>query len=696
MKQVSKSLRHISFYLVLTWFSILPVKCQNLTYWKKIQTVEDICSVFPERMKSLLHQLNLNDIKYTEIKSAFENGQIEVACKFLLDYYLQGNTANFLRREIPAYSNAINQTADLIVENRFSFYNQSASVPYNENGHIDWTFKGPANDIEWTWALNRHFHIQTLFDAYMETGNPLYAKTLDTHIKDWIISSLPYPNIKNNTSMWRGLEVSFRLKTWANIFFGLMGSDHLSPATQLLMLSSLPEHAHYLQNFHGRGNWLSMEMSALAMAATAWPEFKNAADWLQYSIGSMRQGLEDQVYPDGVQNELTSSYHYVALNNFNQFFEICQHANQSLPGLFKNYLEKMWNYMAYTLRPDGNGLLNNDSDLKNNREIILKAATDYNRDDWKYIATNGRQGSKPIYGPSAFYPWAGHMITRSGYDTDAQWSFFDVGPWGTSHQHNDKLHLSVSAYGRDLLVDAGRFAYRGEVADKFREYACGSSSHNIILIDGQGQAPGPLLAVQPLTDEFYKIEDRFDYAWNSFEQFENLEGECRHTRALFYVRGKFWVILDHINTDRPRKIETLWHWHPDCNVVIQKNKVVSSRNERGNLKIIPVGSSNWSVRSVTGQEKPNIQGWYSKQYNEVEPNITRIYSTEIQKSTAFVWILYPSEGKSQILKSKVISEQQDELNLRVTIPGEGEWDLRIPYWNSKNASLQFSPNISKK
>ena len=63
-----------------------------------------------------------------------------------------------------------------------------------------------------------------------------------------------------------------------------------------------------------------------------------------------------------------------------------------------------------------------------------------------------------------------------------------------------------------------------------------------------------------------------------------------HTRAVFYIRGKFWVVVDRVRTDRPRKIETMWHWHPDNKVSI-KNKIAFTENEKGNLQIIPAGNS---------------------------------------------------------------------------------------------------------
>lgn len=681
--------KHIIYYLVVISISLASECVYGQSDWQKIQTVDEVYQEYPERMHTLLQSMNLSIDGLSDVKAAFDNGHIVMACKRLLNYYKEGRTAQFLRQDLPSISNDTDPKADSVVQNIFTIYHQSAKVPLDANGHLDWTYRGPANDIEWTWGLNRHYHLTTLLEAYFQTGNPRYAKTMDLHIKDWVMSSLPYPREKSRTAMWRGLEVSFRVKIWARIFYGLIHSEYLTPATRLLLLSSLPDHAHYLRHFHAQGNWLTMEMSGLAMVATAWPEFNLSPTWIAYAKEAMTEGLKDQVYPDGAQKELTSSYHQVALNNFNQFMEICQQAKEPLPELYNNQLEKMWSYLAYTVRPDGYGLLNNDADKKYNREDILKAASQYHRKDWQFIATNGEKGNRPLGAPSILFPWAGHLIMRSGYEPDAQWAFFDIGPWGTGHQHNDKLHVSISAYGQDLLVDGGRFAYRGELADKFSDYARGSDSHNVILIDGQGQAPGPKSTSDPLPEEHYKITERFDYAWHSFDQFHDLKGEGKHTRALFYVRGKFWVVVDHITTDRPRKIEALWHWHPDCHVKIEDHAMVSTDNNKGNLKILPVGSTNWRINLVKGQETPHPQGWYSEEYNKAEPGPVSIFSTEIQSGTSFVWILYPSEGEAPPIETKILSQQKDGVAVRVTNAAGDQWDITIPFSNSSDAAYHY-------
>lgn len=668
---------------------ILPVSAQDQIQWKEINTVEDVCATFHDRMRTMLQTYNLEYDGLEKVKQAYESDDIPLACSALLDYYKNGNSAQYLRMNQPPVSQKTTSNADSIVQDIFTFQLVTGKVPRLEKSQLNWFHNGPEDDIEWAWALNRHYPIRDLLRIYFETGNPEYARYIDSFIKDWIIESLPYPAVKSNTAMWRGLEVSFRVKIWAKVFYGLMNTDYTSPATQLLILSSLSEHAHYARKFHAQNNWLTMEITGLATVATAWKELMDATEWLEYSKETMVESMKGQVYPDGVQTELTSSYHYVALANFMLFDQICKNANERLPDYFNETMEEMYDYLAYTMRPDGFGILNNDADRKSNREWIFKAFDKYNREDWRYIATNGEKGIKPNGEPSVIYPWAGHLVSRNGYDKNAHWSFFDIGPWGSGHQHNDKLHISISAFGRDLLVDGGRFAYRGEVARKFRGYAKGSQSHNVILIDGKGQSPGPKVIDQPLSEIHFKIASDYDYAWNSFDQFNDVDGEIKHTRSMMYVRDNFWIVVDNIETSIPRKIETLWHWHPECEVEEINKNAVSTKNEKGNLQIIPIGKGKWDIMQVKGQENPEIQGWYSPEYNNFEPNVTSIYSTNIKSDETFIWLLVPFQSSVPKVKAKVIAKDDEGVKLRIVNPAEGEWNLSIPYSDSQKVKLIF-------
>ena len=653
--------------------------------WKEITSVEDLDASYPEMMKSMFDQINLDHPGLEKVKAAYERGNMVDAGKYLLEYYKNSNNAPELRKEQPAKTDKTVAAADTILNNVFVIQNVRGQVPYDEDGHRDWYYKGPNNDREWAWLSNRHSQLYSVFSTYFETGNPKYAQYIDAFLRDFIIASMPYPAEKGGGSIWRGLEVAARAKIWSRIFYGLIHSEYFSPATQLLILSSLPDHAHYNRNFHGGNNWLTMEISALATIAANFPEYKKSDEWLEYAIGAMTESMKEQVYADGVQTELTSHYHNVSLRNFELFQEICNSAGKPLPDFFNQTIENMYSYIAHAVRPDGFRILNNDGDRGSDRHIILEGAKKFNHPEWEYIATNGASGTEPADGPSYFFPWAGQLISRSGYDANAHWSFFDMGPWGSGHQHNDKLHISIAAYGRDLLVDAGRFAYTGAVAEKFRPYARGSAGHNVILIDNKGQDAGPRLAEAPLDNSYFKITEDFDYASNAFDQFMDVEGEAKHIRSVFYVRGEFWVVVDRIITDRPRKIDALWHWHPE-NEVVQENFIVKTNNQEGNLAVMPVTNQKFDVEFIKGQEAPDIQGWYSPEYNIFGPNTASIYSTNISESSNFVWLLLPSEKDMPEIDAKIISENDEEVQVEVKSENQ-RWELTVPFMNSNGAKL---------
>lgn len=659
--------------------------------WKDVQSVEDVCIAYPNQMNGLLSALDLEHKGLEKVKESYEKSDLTSACHELLAHYRNGNTATHLRMELPAVSNRRLSYADSVLKDIYTFQRVSGQVPRLEAGQLKWDHNGPEDDIEWAWALNRHYPVASLLSAYHETGNPEYARHIDGFIKDWIVHSWPYPDTKSSTAMWRGLEVSFREKVWSKVFYTFLNSDYISPATQLLILSALPDHAHYARNFHGTTNWLTMEMTGLATVATAWPEFKQSKEWLDYTLARMTETLKEQVYPDGAQTELTTHYHRVALSNFYLYYTICSQAGIALPDYFTEQIESMWHYLAYIMRPDGNALLNNDSDLDYNRDRILDVAREYNRQDWLYIASNGKEGIKPEGNPSVLFPWAGHMVSRSGFGDQAHWSFFDVGPWGSGHQHNDKLHLSVSAFGKDFLVDAGRFAYRGAVAEKFRGYARGSQGHNVVLIDGNGQESGPTLADEPIPGSRFKITKAFDFANASFGNFKNLSGKNVHSRSVFYVRDGFWVVVDKIQTDEPRDIETLWHWHPQCEVTVIKDGAVMGSHDGGKLQIIPVGGTKQQLRTVKGQETPEIQGWYSERYNQYEPNTVSIYSNQVNGGHTNVWLLLPSGSDVRKVRVKLLSTDSSGVKLEVTDKTKGSWTIAIPYLESDQASLVFKP-----
>lgn len=652
-------------------------KSQDMNNPKIAMSLEEVCSLYPERIQKLFANLNLELKELESVKLAVSKKDWVFACEALIYYYRNINVPklDFSLIKSPIL---VNLCPKLIVKDLLTFQNIECRILRFPNGLINWSYKGTKNDKEWAWFLNRHYHILCLFEAYQKTGILAYIQSINNHITDWIITNPSQIN-RHIWAQWRGLEVAYRVINWSSIFYELQQVNEFTHATRILMLSSILDHAYYLRHLHAWGaNWLSREMNGLATAAIYWPEFKDAHKWLNYASKTMFNSINKQVYHDGVQKELTSHYHWITLSDFQRFYNLLITFEKSVPDGFKNSLEKMWNYLAYSIRPNGYGLLNNDSDLDDNLFRITAHIDLYQRLDWQYITTHGKCGEKPPGEPSVVFPWAGHVIMRSGWDKDAHWAFFDVGPLGINyHVHKDKLHLSITAYGRDLLVDSGRYSY---VRDKFWQYFRDSASHNVILIDGKGQKSDVKEWQKPMTGN-YTIKPEFDFVQGTFYGgFINLKGKATHSRTVVYLRGKYWIVVDRIITDRPRKIQPMWHFHPNCTVILEAQSVTSVDPGVGNLRIIPVSNLDWQVKIVSGQENP-VQGWWSEEYNRILPNPTAIYSTKIMTTVNFAWVMYPAKGIVPNIKVNLLPSLPDTVRLKLEIPEQEIDEIAISLTN---------------
>jgi hypothetical protein len=655
-------------------------------------TIEWVLEQYPDRVKALLEALDLDRAGLREVKAAAGRGDLPAACRALLDYYRTGVSGKWLRGPAVQPGDGCDENAEKLLDGVFTVWGRSARVPRTARGGLDWTYGGPDSDINWAWGFNRQEYLPPLLETYRKTGNARYVRWIDNLIRDWVTGSLPYPACDTTDACWRGLETAIRVKQWAIVFYALQQDCHFSDATRLLMLTSLPEHAHYLRHFHkGGGNWITTELSALGLLAAAWPEFREAAAWQTYSGETLLRSMPRQVYPDGVQGELTSGYHYVALKDFNHYAEVCRDAGVPLPPGYRDWLEKMWNYLAYALRPAGCAPQNNDSSRGNYRTLLLKAAREYNRPDWLYIVTNGAEGEKPKQGPSLIFPWAGQVIARSGWDADALWAFFDIGPQGFGHSHCDKLHLSVDAYGRDLLVDPGVFTYASASPEgRFQnKYAGLSVAHNVILIDDRGQAMGPSGVDQPVSEEDYLITPELTFARGTCDAFfeeiysGRLAGKAAHMRAVLCLPDDLIVVADRIETDRARKLDALWHWHPRCTVEIDGATARSVDPGVGNLRIVPVAGFDWALETVKGQEPAGIhgtmQGWYAHGYNNWEQSPTSIFTARIERTTAFAWLLVPARGDVPAIRGEIIENTDEAIGVRIHRPGIAPFTVRLPW-----------------
>jgi hypothetical protein len=282
----------------------------------------------------------------------------------------------------------------------------SIGIEWQFGEAIDWTFNPTtqpnskwASNQEWTWQLSRHDMWVTLARAYEETGDEKYAREFVAELKSWVRDCpVPLDQVENGPhSRWRTIEAGIRTGTkWPQVFPRFLPSKAFDDDALVLMMKSFADHAEYLLKFHTVGNWLTMEANGLYHVGALFPEFKDAKLWRDTAIERLDRQLGIQVYPDGAQTELAPGYHGVAIYNFLGPVKLIPSTGFALPADYLPKMEKMFDYLLYSMQPTWRMAPLNDS-----AALIITNFMDEGfrhfpqREDFHWAATEGAAGRPP-------------------------------------------------------------------------------------------------------------------------------------------------------------------------------------------------------------------------------------------------------------------------------------------------------------
>ena len=549
----------------------------------------------------------------------------------------------------------------------------SCGVWHKFGSRIDWKSNYSGNNYdEWTWQLNRHHNWTTLGEAYWATGDEKYAKAFVSQLNSWIDQcEVPTKAWNGVGSTWRTLDAGVRMMgNWPNAFNRFLSSPAFDDEAVIKMVKLFYEHGAHLRSHHTNrsDNWEAVEMSGLYTVGALFPEFKQSGEWRSYAANKLYEEEQNQFYPDGAQIELTPGYHALSGSSIVSVYKIAKLNGYTLPDGYVNRLEAAYEYYQKIVLPDGTLPALNDSKWEDAHNFFLQAADLFpDRKDFRYMATGGKSGKKPSY-TSVWMPWAGWYVMRSGWDKDAMYALFEVGPYGADHQHEDKLSFILYAYGNRLITECGIYAYD---KSKWYDYALSARGHNVARIDGKDQNRKKLrgsedirLSKAPLSNPWIS-KRRYDYGEGEYTEGYGpaLDRTVTHRRSIKFVKNKYWIVTDtFIPSDTlEHSYDTWFHFNTDSYKEFPDLNIVSSAdNETSNIAILRLGE-NYNVDVIVGQETPEVQGWlsYTGDNNNYhcEPTATVVFhafGSGIQRES-FVFIPYPFKQTMAIKEVRKIN-----------------------------------------
>jgi len=236
-----------------------------------------------------------------------------------------------------------------------------------------------------------------------------------------------------------------------------------------------------------------------------------------------------------------------------------------MPDGFDEHLNRACDFALHCTRPDGGIPALSDADGGDYGALLALAADALDRDDLRYVATGGKDGTPPRERHASF-PDGGYHVQRSGWAGPAErYMIFDCGPLGDGgHGHYDALSFELAAGGRPLIVDPGRYTYAEETPN-LRRWFKSTAAHNTVCVDGLDQTPyrrgRPSAAVADA-----RLRGRF-----TAPRLDVLCGEATspaysavHRRTIAFVDDAYWVVLDRLHDELPRRYDARLHLGPDA------------------------------------------------------------------------------------------------------------------------------------
>ena len=610
----------------------------------------------------LLSRLDLSKPGLEKVKAASSNAGL--AAKELLDYYRARTSVKHpVDRSLksPSLGNYAEartiETADNALKH--IFVGQSAYPPYFCGDDINWGYR-PVPDNEWVWQLNRMGFWTSMSQAYWHTGDEKYAEEWAFQLTDWVRKN---PLDKEHDYAWRSIEAGIRGHHWMALYQHFIDSRHFTPEVLVTFLNSCHQHADFLMTkYTAKSNWSLMEAEGMAFIAIIFPEFKDAEKWKTEAVRRLNIEIDNQVYPDGHQRELAIGYHVGCIGWFDRTLDLARMngIEDVFPDSYRTKIEMMCEVLMKLGMPDGANTQFGDSwkgEPGANWRNLKRWAEKYNRPDFLYVATEGKEGVKP--GETAFaYPVSGLYSMRSGWSRNDICLVLKCGLDGGGHCQPDNGTFELFAGGRHLMPDAGCYIYSGDPENRawFRQ----TKVHQTLTLDGKNTVYAPkLLLWQPGDDLDVLVVENAGYP------------DLTHRRAVFFVDKTYFVIVDEAIGEGTGDVEVHFQFAPG--EAAFDYKTLTART---------AFSDGWNVlvQNVTpgGVKMIEEEGQVSFLYTKKEPRPAfcyRMAKTTKDAEIRFVTIVAPYDKNPPVIKAEITGRPaigSHTVQLKITANGKSK------------------------
>lgn len=472
-----------------------------------------------------------------------------------------------------------------------------------------------------TWDFYRHSlrWLAPLVAVWYADGDAACLRLVEDVLRDWRRHNGERPGA--SPFSWGDHASANRLTLFCWLWEVYRASPECEPGLARLLLELIHQHAVFIaggETYRPDSNHgLEQNIALLATAAVV-PEFRAAAAWHDVAAARTTAYVTENFAPEGFHLEQSPGYHWFVLSKLAMLRHfLSANSRPAIPGLdaAARRAAAVWPYLV---KPDG--LVANVGDTGTLRAPEYRSwALRWWGPDAPPPAAATLSSPRAAPGELLLSFGAGYAIfTAYAIGTPAPapdtYALFRCNAFRYTHYHRDALSFVLYGLGRDWLIDAGVYNY-DESAPQ-RQYARSPRAHNLVLVDEQDFALGPVSLLDygrtPAAD-FVRAAHRLPAAG--------------HTREFRFVPPATVELHDRLAaTDgRPHIYSQLLHVDPALTVEIVSDRQARLVAPDGCAAIIEQKGPAGGWRLVTGQTEPVWQGWLARDFEQIEPAPTLYY-----------------------------------------------------------------------
>jgi len=462
--------------------------------------------------------------------------------------------------------------------------------------------------------------------AIHHTQDPKYIRFVVDHVLGYIDA---YPIEKFNgkttnsgwtsymkvTKPWYWNMIGHRLHQLTETVALIRKYPQITDEELLLIIERIYQETGYLCKeikpwVDRRHNGGLMMIKAMAQSCEILSDFTAAREWLIYDTELTAQYLDQAFYPDGMCVELSTAY-----------CSGVSAAVQKLSYAFRNEAaiqatrEKISDLVTCLFGlSDPIGWMPSFGDLyaKKLESYIYQPILDWLDLPWGKDVTYGSGGPKP---PFTVWPapgkeqWCGYYTMRSDWSREARYLAIDCGPWGTNHQHGDRLSFVITANGAKFIIDPTSTLYASNKPDAFIGRQSAGFLHNTITVDGvdEYQSKGTIKETHEPLQNVWEHGDNYTLFVGSysFAPVKSIKWE----RRVLFVDGSYWLLQDVLTGDQDAvKVEQNFQFESDIAIAFNDNQIAAKAPNGARLVLLPLEGA-LKPKLTIGDKTPHRTYW---------------------------------------------------------------------------------------